>query len=703
MKFFKKVRKARKVETTTNKNKSHIPFRLNFLFLIVFLLFAALIGQLAYLQILHGTMFESEVSSSETETETQNVQRGQIYDSSGKVLVSNKSSRAITYTKPLSVTNTQMYSVAKYLSNYISVSTSSLTATNKADFYLAKHESEVDKKITGSSSMSSSELYKAELAYVKKHKLYAGMTHKQKEIAILYSKMSNAYSLSTVYLKAQGVTDKEMSEVGEHLSEMEGIKIGTNWRRSYPAGSSVKSIIGTVTTEKTGLPSDSINELLAEGYSRNDSVGSSYIESQYENVLKGTKKTINVETQNGKVLKETTQYGGKKGDNVVLTINEKFQKKVQKYLMSAVNSVKSSNPYMPGAYVAVINPNTGAIYALAGASRNLSTNKVTANALGTLNQTYVMGSVVKGAQVLGGLTSGVITPSSNTLYDEPIKLKGTATKASWFNKTGADDMSLTAEQALEISSNVYMMKLTMLEAGYTYKSGSALTMPSSIFTTLRNNFNQFGLGVKTGIDIPGESIGYAGASGQSNIGKALDLSFGNYDSYTTIQLAQYVSMIANGGYRLQPHILQSIRESNKNGTLGKTVYEFEPNVLNVYNASSSEWNVVKTGFYDVVHGSMSSRTGTALESLTPEVSAKTGTAQTYHGTTETITHSLVMYGPSNNAKVAMAIVFPGMDSSSSGSVTTTLASEVYKAFWKTVRSSKGISTTTSDNGSGGND
>ena len=111
MKFFSKVRK---VEEHHNRKKSLIPFRLNFLFLIVFLLFAALIGQLAYLQILHGTMLESEVSSSETEVETQNVQRGQIYDSTGKVLVSNKSARAITYTKPLNVTNKEMYSVAKY-------------------------------------------------------------------------------------------------------------------------------------------------------------------------------------------------------------------------------------------------------------------------------------------------------------------------------------------------------------------------------------------------------------------------------------------------------------------------------------------------------------------------------------------------------------------------------------------------------------
>ena len=78
------------------KNKSHIPFRLNFLFFVVFILFAALIVQLAYLQIVFGPRFESEAQSGDTRTETKNVQRGMIYDSTGKILVANNTSRAIT-------------------------------------------------------------------------------------------------------------------------------------------------------------------------------------------------------------------------------------------------------------------------------------------------------------------------------------------------------------------------------------------------------------------------------------------------------------------------------------------------------------------------------------------------------------------------------------------------------------------------------
>lgn len=66
--------------------------------------------------------------------------------------------------------------------------------------------------------------------------------------------------------------------MGEHLSELPGVGIGTDWQRSYPNGSSIRSIIGSVSTEKAGLPSDNLQYYLTNGYSRNDRVGTSYLE-----------------------------------------------------------------------------------------------------------------------------------------------------------------------------------------------------------------------------------------------------------------------------------------------------------------------------------------------------------------------------------------------------------------------------------------
>ena len=472
MKIFKKQHKFSKSNRNGHKADS-IPFRLNFLFVIVFLLFAALIIQLAHLQIIDGKKYVYDASNSNMQTETKDMPRGMIYDSSGKLLVSNDATTAITYTKPLSVTSQEMYDVANNLTKYISVDTSQLTDNMKQAYYLGStaNAEKVQKHIKDVNSLSGSALYKQEMAYVKNHGLVNNLNQQQQQAAVLYNKMDGAYSLSTIMLKASGVSAVEMAQVGAHLSQLPGVKIGTSWSRSYPGGDSIKEIAGTVTTEKQGLPSDKLNILLAEGYSRNDSVGSSYIESQYEDALKGDSEIIKVETQNNKIKKEIKQYGGKPGDDIQLTINAQFQNDVQNIMKSSLQSVAGGNPYVPGAYAVVMNPHTGAVYALAGVSRDIQTGKITDNAIGAINQTFVMGSVVKGAMVMGALQDGVITPTNNTLEEQPIKLAGTAPKTSWFNKSGSANMPLTAPEALEVSSNTYMMQLAMLEAGLKYTPG----------------------------------------------------------------------------------------------------------------------------------------------------------------------------------------------------------------------------------------
>jgi len=672
LKLFKKISVSR------DPNKSHIPFRLNFLFFIVFLLFAALIGQLAYLQVTYGEKFATEVNSANNTTATASVQRGSVYDSTGRVLVGNKSHQAIQYTKGLSVASDKMYTIATKLGQYLTIPTGSLTDRNRADYYLANKANlkAIAKRVKNSDDADV--LYDREVKYTEKN-LIDNLTSSEKNAAMIYAKMSGAYSLSTVNIKSTNVSNSELAEIGEHQSEMPGIKVGTSWTRSYPNGTSLSSVLGSVTTEKQGLPSDDVKTLLAEGYSRDDSVGQSQLEKQYENVLKGTKSQTEVKTQDGVIQKEIEKYGGQKGDNLSLTINTKFQKAVQDIMMSETKSVGGSNPYLPGAYAVVMNPQTGAIYALGGASRDLSTGKVTENALGTINQTFVMGSVVKGATVMGALQSGVITPTNNTLTDTPIKLAGTATKSSWFNKSGSASISIGASEAMEVSSNSYMMQLAMKEGNFNYAAGKGLTMSTSVFSKLRGYFNEFGLGVKTGIDLPGEANGFQGASGRDHIGNALDLSFGNYDAYTTIQVAQYIATMANGGRRVAPHIVSAVTGTNADGTQGRVKSNVTPRVLNTVDVPSSYFDIVQRGYYLVVHGTNAYKTAGALSDLSPAVAAKSGTAETFHGSTPTETLSLATYAPYNDPKVAIAIVFPG---TTTGTPNTDTAKLIYKQFWK---------------------
>lgn len=177
---------------------------------------------------------------------------------------------------------------------------------------------------------------------------------------------------------------------------------------------------------------------------------------------------------------------------------------------------------------------------------------------------------------------------------------------------------------------------------------------------MRNYYSQFGLGVKTGIDLPQESAGMQ-TTPDAVGGLILDLAIGQYDTYTPLQMAQYISSIANGGYRIQPRIVTSVHEPNNKEGLGKTIEQRKPNILNKINNTDSDIQQVKTGMKLVTSS------GTAKNTFTEDVSGKTGTAQTfYYGTNRnwwgksTYNLTFVGYYPSENPKVAFSVVVPSV-------------------------------------------
>ena len=193
----------------------------------------------------------------------------------------------------------------------------------------------------------------------------------------------------------------------------------------------------------------------------------------------------------------------------------------------------------------------GAVLAMAGQKHEQGAQDFKANALGTITDVFVPGSVVKGATLTAGWRSGAIY-GNQVLTDQPINIAGSAPITSWFTDQGS--RAITATQALEYSSNTYMVQIAIKLLGQQYVPGMALSTDNmdKAMTTLRDTYADFGMGVSTGLDLPGESEGYI--SKNYNVANVLTEAFGQYDSYTTIQLAQYVASIANGGKRVQPHL-----------------------------------------------------------------------------------------------------------------------------------------------------
>ncbi len=122
------------------KLQTYISIRLNIMFLCIFLLFSAIIMQLGKVQIVEGEAYKNQVESSQNETTSIPVPRGQILDREGKAVVNNKSLRTITYTRVKGITSEDILKTAKDLAKVLEMPEQDI---NKL--------TEIDKKISGCS------------------------------------------------------------------------------------------------------------------------------------------------------------------------------------------------------------------------------------------------------------------------------------------------------------------------------------------------------------------------------------------------------------------------------------------------------------------------------------------------------------------------------------------------------------------------
>jgi cell division protein FtsI/penicillin-binding protein 2 len=246
-----------------------------------------------------------------------------------------------------------------------------------------------------------------------------------------------------------------------------------------------------------------------------------------------------------------------------------------------------------------------------------------------------------------GLSEGVVHPGE-IILDAPIKLMDTAAKSSWQNLGPITDL-----QALSLSSNVYMFNIAMRLGGASYVYNGPLNVDVKAFATMRYYYNQFGLGLLTGIDASNEAVGYIGSSTMG--GHLLDFAIGQYDTYTNMQLAQYVSTIANNGVRVQPRLVTSAVLSNTD----IVSYQNDVKVLNVLE-NKTIVKRIQQGFRLCVTDGLCSN---FIKPLPFTVAAKTGTAEnsliTPQGEFVSSPNStMVAYAPYETPEVAVACSVP---------------------------------------------
>ncbi|MBU8855033.1 penicillin-binding protein [Priestia megaterium] len=685
---------------TKKRKKTHVSFRINWLFIVVFLLFSALILRLGFVQIVYGENYKREVEKTEDETVDSPVPRGKMLDRYDRVIVDNKPLNAVTYTRLKGVTQEDKLKVAKKLATLIDVpvttdvfgksdkkkdkNTIKLTERDLKDYWIATHPKAAAKKITAADKqkvkegqLSEDDLYPLQLKRITKNELLS--VKDDLEVIAIKSKMEGGYALTAQIIKS-GLTDKELAVISEQLGDLPGVDTTTYWDRMYTYDDLLSTLLGKITSADEGLPSENLQYYLSHGYSRNDRVGKSYLEKQYEDVLRGQKARVqNVTDRSGNLVSQETVTEGQRGSDLILTIDMELQKQVEDVLTKAVTSGAAGSRLMDRAFAIMMDPHTGDILAMGGkqlvTDKQTGARKVQDFALGNMTTSYEVGSAVKGATVLAGLDSGAIQPGT-VFYDAPMKFGKTIKKSS-------HDMGATGiQKALEQSSNVFMYRTVLSMAGETYRPGGRLNIPPSIFNKLRSYYSQFGLGISTGIDLDNESTGIRNTV-TNEPGKALDFSIGQYDTYTPLQLVQYISTIANGGYRMKPHLVKEIREPELDSELkGSIQSSFEPEVLNRITMSQSEIDIVKQGFRRVVTNGTGKALGNGTKYAKYNIAGKSGTAETFNKGVSVRNSTFVSYAPYDNPEVAVAVVIPSAYvKGSSNPLSKQVTGEVIKAYF----------------------
>ena len=589
--------------------------------------------------------------------------RGRIYDRNYNLLVDNIAVPIIYYKKVDKITKQEEIELIYEVIDKLELEYDKLKIRNLKEFYLVLYPNKGNEKITEEEwdkqkqrVLNSSDIENLKIARITDDELNT-LSETDRKAAYLYYLMNQGYSYSEKIIKSSNVTDSEYAYFSENNYKLKGFDTKVNWERNYLYQDTLKKILGSVGS----IPKEEKESYLKKGYELTDIVGLSNIEKQYEDILKGTKAKYKKVASNKLVLLEDA----KRGNDIVLSIDINLQKEVDSIIDRELIRAKgeANTKYLSKTYAIIQQPSTGEVLAISGRevikqNQEYITYDITPY---SLTDPMTPGSVIKGASMLVGYNTGVIQIGEYTT-DECIKIKNLPAKCSSHRVGRLNDIIALAE-----SSNVYQFKIAMKVGGATYSYNEPLTINPVAFDIYRNTFKEFGLGVKTEIDLPVESLGYSGTKTAPDL--LLNFSIGQYDSYTPIQLSQYITTIASNGKRLKPHLLKEIHEATSYEELGKTLEIKEPVILNTVSTKEEYLKRVQEGFVAVMEVGL----GKKVMGNSPNPAGKTGTSESFIDTdkdgkidTETTSNAFVGYAPSDNPTMTITVTSPDVEDPNTG-------------------------------------
>lgn len=593
-----------------------------FLIVILFSITVVRIIDIYYLK--HEDYYSEYLNKTNTLIYGASAPRGRILDKNGIILVDNVGINNVVYRL---ISNP--YEIADKLNKIISID-EEISLDELKDYYLKTNETDDLLTEDEIKKYKRREISIDDIELIKKERINLEYSDEEINKIKIYNKLTSGYSYDTKTI-ATNVSDEICARVSSLQDE--SISCEVSWQRKYNY-ETLNTIYGSINK----VPSEEKEYYLDNGYQINDIVGISYLEKEYENYLKGTKDIYKVNEDNTLTLISK----GKRGSDLYLSIDIELQEKINEIIKNNLEKAKKmrNTKYFNRSYVIVSDPNTGAIISSSGIS--LIDNNFYDVTSDIINSSFTVGSVIKGASMSVGYLNNLVDVGKK-INDSCVKLYYVPAKCSFKRLGYIDDI-----KALKMSSNYYQFLLAIKLTGNKYRPNMILNANEEHFNIYRDIFKLYGLGTTTGIDLPNEQIGIKGLTIADDL--LLNLSIGQYDTYTPIQLTQYINTIALDGKRIKLSYLDRIVKD------GEVILKNESEVLNTIE--NNRFDRIKEGFKEVLdYGG----TGSGYVDKSIKAAGKTGTAEViYDKNIKTINQSFVMFAPFDNPKYSITVISPNV-------------------------------------------
>lgn len=654
--------------------KANINLRFNILTVLIYIVGIVLIARLFNLQIVHGAEYREQSNTRLTRESTLEASRGAILDKTGATLVTSKMEFSLEMYKSKVDTdtlNTAILNMIQVLEKYECSYSDTFPIKIEPFEFMITDEALANWKKTNNLA----ENITAEEAFYKFKEKYkiknTNIQEVRKIISLRYLISQKGYSSTRAVTISQNIPREAVAEFSESSEKFAGINIVVQPVREYTSGNLASHILGYA-----GKISSEEYETRKDYYGSNDLIGKTGIEYVFEEYLKGRNGTKQIDMAvDGTTTAEYISKEAIAGSDIVLTIDANLQKIAENALASNIQKISTGGfgkvyDARAGACV-VMNVNSGEVLAMASypdynpadfvggisteAWNNYANNESKPLVNKATQNSYSPGSTFKMITAIAGLETGTI--NLNTKINDTgvyTKYRDFQPRCWYYTDYHRGHGYLDVSGAIEKSCNYFF-----------YQTADQMGIDNLVRFA-----KYFGLGTKTGIELQSETAGVLASKETRpqlhpdepywSPGNTLQAAIGQSDNeFSPLQMARYISMLANGGNKIDVSIVKTIRNADGSEVSREEINQFVNQKLGLQEEQTEDIQINQNYLNAILNGMKSVTSdsgGTAyvrFKDFNISVGGKTGSAEAPNNKVHAW---FVGFAPFENPEIAIVVM-----------------------------------------------